>query len=138
MSSHRPRGIRPFPVGFHADAVDTLNGIAKIRFSVRSDFNITWVSAFDDEFANSAFDRHDDGCCGDRESPDKNNFLSGVWSHSNPEQGADGIWYFEMARPLVSGDPDDVDFEVGQTLRLLLAYWDADETPEGWTGGGYA
>jgi DMSO reductase family type II enzyme heme b subunit len=92
---------------------------------------------FDDEFANTAFDRHDDGCCGDRDSPNKNNFLSGVWGHSNPEQGADGTWYFEMARPLLSGDPDDADFAIGETLRLLLAYWDADETEEGWTGRGH-
>jgi hypothetical protein len=55
-----------------------------------------------------------------------------VFTHSDPVEGADGTWYFEMSRPLQTGDAQDAQFEVGATALLALAYWDADNSVEGW------
>ncbi len=38
---------------------------------------------------------------------------------------------------LQTGDPDDAQFSSGMTTYLALAYWDADETPDGWTSEGH-
>lgn len=83
---------------------------------------------FDDEYATTAFDRHDD---------DGNNLLRGVWTHTNPVADGDGTWYFEMARPLQTGDPQDAQFEAGSLVRVALAYWDPDEKDEGWEDSGH-
>ena len=42
-----------------------------------------------------------------------------------------------MSRLLNTGDPDDAQFMPGGEAFLALAYWDADETPEGWTDAGH-
>jgi hypothetical protein len=56
----------------------------------------------------------------------------GVFEHTNPVENGDGTWYFEMARPLQTGDAQDAQFVVGSTALLSLAYWDADFSFEGW------
>lgn len=60
------------------------------------------------------------------------NSLLGVFGHSNPVADGDGTWYFELRRPLQTGDPSDVQFVVGETVRLALAYWDPDAGQNGW------
>ncbi len=88
------------------------------------------VGNLDDEWADSITNRHDD---------DIANEISGSWSHTDMSaEGAPGQWIFEMKRPLVTSDSrQDVQFRVGQTYKMALAYWDGDETAEGWTDSGH-
>ncbi|MFQ5793594.1 MAG: ethylbenzene dehydrogenase-related protein [Candidatus Bipolaricaulia bacterium] len=85
---------------------------------------------FDDEYATTPFDRHDD---------DQDNKLTGAWSHTGQAggNGTPGVYIFEMSRPLQTGDPQDLQFLIGETYQLALAYWDPDETPNGWTDAGH-
>ena len=81
---------------------------------------------FDDEWATNPEVHEDD--VGDGAE----NSLLGVFSHSNPVEDAAGRWFFEMRRPLQTGDPTDAQFEVGQPTRVALAYWDPDAGQNGW------
>lgn len=81
---------------------------------------------FDDEWASEPEVHEDD--LGDGAE----NSLLGVFSHSNPLEDANGTWYFEMRRPLQTGDPLDAQFTVGGVSRLALAYWDPDAGQNGW------
>jgi len=81
---------------------------------------------FDDEYSTSPEDREDDDMAG------AENSLFGVYSHTADVNGEAGTWYFEMSRPLQTGDAGDAQFVAGGTGLLALAYWDADQTPEGW------
>jgi hypothetical protein len=87
---------------------------------------------FDDEWATSPDEREDDNGDG------AENSLLGVWSHSNPTEGGEGTWVFEIKRPLDTGDEQDAQFAVGSTALMALAYWDADQTPSGWEDDGHA
>jgi hypothetical protein len=81
---------------------------------------------FDDEWATDPETREDDNGEG------AENSLLGVFGHTNPVAGGEGTWIFEIRRPLVTGDVHDAQFAVGATAYLALAYWDADNSPEGW------
>ncbi len=81
---------------------------------------------FDDEWATNP-ETHDDDV-GDTAE----NSLLGVFSHSNPIEDGDGTWYFEMRRPLQTGDEQDAQFSVGESSQLALAYWDPDAGQNGW------
>ncbi|MFV1960422.1 MAG: ethylbenzene dehydrogenase-related protein [Acidimicrobiia bacterium] len=84
------------------------------------------VCNFDDEWATDAETREDDNAAG------AENTLFGVWKHSNPTAGTPGVWYFEMSRPLQTGDSQDAQFTAGESTLLALAYWDPDLGPDGW------
>ncbi|MEE8374936.1 MAG: ethylbenzene dehydrogenase-related protein [Acidimicrobiia bacterium] len=84
------------------------------------------VCNMDDEWATDAETREDDN------TATGENSLTGVWWHSNPVDGEPGTWYFEMSRPLQTGDEQDGQFTVGEPTLLALAYWDADFGPDGW------
>ncbi len=84
------------------------------------------VCNFDDEWATDPETRGDDFGVG------AENSLLGVWMHSNPNEDGSGFWYFEMSRPLQTGDEQDAQFAVGEPTLLALAYWDADFGPDGW------
>jgi hypothetical protein len=86
---------------------------------------------FDDEWAEVPETREDDNGSG------AENSLLGVWSHSDPTADAAGTWTFEMRRPLDTGDEYDAQFAVGETALMALAYWDPDESPEGWADDGH-
>jgi hypothetical protein len=81
---------------------------------------------FDDEWATDPETREDDNGEG------AENSLLGVFGHTNPVAGGEGTWIFEMRRLLETGDRQDAQFAVGTTAHLALAYWDADNGPEGW------
>lgn len=81
---------------------------------------------FDDEYATDPETREDDGGTG------AENSLFGVYRHTSETNGDSGTWTFEMRRPLTTGDEQDVQFSVGGTALLSLAYWDADNSIEGW------
>ncbi len=81
---------------------------------------------FDDEWATNPTTREDDN--GDTAE----NSLLGVWTHTASTIGEDGTWTFEMQRPMQTGDAQDAQFSVGSTARLAVAYWDADNGPDGW------
>jgi len=80
----------------------------------------------DDEYATGPEDREDD------DSATAENSLLGQWTHTASVQDEDGTWTFELSRPLVTGDSQDVQFAVGESVLMGVAYWDADNTPEGW------
>ena len=81
---------------------------------------------FDDEWSTDPSTREDDNGAG------AENSLLGVFGHSNPVADGEGTWIFEMRRPLQTGDAGDGQFAVGETELMALAYWDADNSPEGW------
>ncbi len=86
---------------------------------------------FDDEWANSTSNRFDDTMM---------NELCGVWSHTNMSaENATGTWIFEMRRTLTTSDTldEDYQFSAGDTVGMSFAYWDADQTPAGWTAWGH-
>ncbi len=87
----------------------------------------------DDEYAETPEDLEDDG------TVQAENSLVGVWEHTGRAQGqgAPGTWIFEMSRPLNTGDPQDAQLVLGGTANMALAYWDADETADGWTEVGH-
>ncbi len=92
---------------------------------------------FDDEFAADPEDREDDG--GGDDNPSADNSLTGVWEHTGRASGpgAEGVWIFEMSRPLQTGDPEDAQFESGGVAAIALAYWDPDESAVGWSDSGH-
>ncbi len=80
----------------------------------------------DDEWATDPSTNEDDA------GPLAENSLLGVFTHSNPIDGGEGTWFFEMSRPLKTGDPQDAQFTVGGVAHLALAYWDPDARDDGW------
>lgn len=93
---------------------------------------------FDDEFASEPEAREDDGGA-DVANATAENSLLGVWEHTarSSGAGAEGTWIFEMSRPLQTGDSEDAQFASGDTILVALAYFDADESLEGWTDTGH-
>jgi len=93
----------------------------------------------DDEYAPNPEDREDDGGGDVPNNPTGENSLAGVWTHTAADAGAgaEGVWIFEMSRPLQTGDTQDAQFAGGGKAYLALAYWDPNETVEGWTGAGH-
>jgi hypothetical protein len=91
----------------------------------------------DDEYAPNPEDREDDGGGDTPNNPTGENSLSGVWTHTAAAAGGDGTWIFEMSRPLQTGDTQDAQFASGEKVYIGLAYWDPNETVEGWTGAGH-
>jgi hypothetical protein len=84
----------------------------------------------DDEYSTDPETREDDGKAGEAGAE---NSLLGVWMHTGyPVSESDGTWYFEMSRPLQTGDAQDAQFTVGGTGLLAMAYWDPDVSFEGW------
>ena len=81
---------------------------------------------FDDEWSTDPETREDDNGDG------AENSLLGVFTHSNPVDDGDGTWVFEMSRPLQTGDGQDAQFAAGEIVKMALAYWDADNSVEGW------
>jgi hypothetical protein len=90
----------------------------------------------DDEYSTTPEMREDDGG-GDEANEAAENSLLGSWSHSAAEIGGDGNWVFEMARPLSTGDPQDASWEAGGMAELVLAWWDPNESGEGWSDAGH-
>lgn len=92
----------------------------------------------DDEYATDPETREDDGG-GDAVNAAAENSLAGVWEHTARAEGvgADGTWIFEMSRPLQNGDSQDAQFASGGTALVAIAYFDADETLEGWSDTGH-
>ncbi|MEE8421752.1 MAG: ethylbenzene dehydrogenase-related protein, partial [Dehalococcoidia bacterium] len=87
----------------------------------------------DDEYATLTDEREDDAA---------DNSITGSWDHTGRADGpeAAGIWVFEMARPLQTGDPQDAQFVLGGTALITLAYWDGNEGREkdgGWSDAGH-
>ena len=89
------------------------------------------VCNFDDEWSTDPENREDDN------TATGENSLTGVWGHSNAVEGGAGDWYFEISRPLQTGDEQDAQFTVGESTQLALAYWDPSSTPEGWEDDGH-
>jgi len=81
---------------------------------------------FDDEWSTDPGNREDDNGTG------AENSLFGVFGHSNPVADGEGTWTFEIRRPLQTGDATDFQVTAGQSALMGVAYWDADNSPEGW------
>jgi hypothetical protein len=80
----------------------------------------------DDEWATDPSTNEDDA------GPLAENSLLGAFSHTNPVEDGEGTWFFEVGRPLQTGDPQDAQFTVGGVAHLALAYWDPDARDDGW------
>lgn len=80
----------------------------------------------DDEWATDPETNEDDDGDG------AENSLLGVFSHSNPVEDGAGTWFFEIRRPLQTGDAQDAQFVAGGTGLLAMAYWDPDAGDNGW------
>jgi hypothetical protein len=86
----------------------------------------------DDEFAVSPFCRFDDN------DSAAGNEWSGSWSHSNPVEGGEGVYRFEIARTLATASSvSDAQMVVGGTYEFGIAFWDPFETDVGWTDAGH-
>lgn len=81
---------------------------------------------FDDEWSTDPETREDDN------TADGENSLLGVYHHSSETNGDAGTWTFEIRRPLQTGDSQDAQFAPDDTALMALAYWDADNSVEGW------
>ena len=90
----------------------------------------------DDEYATTPEEREDDGE-GDAPTPNGENSLTGVWTHTAAAPGGDGTWIFEMSRPLSTGDPQDAQLTSGDTAYIAIAYWDPKESATGWSDAGH-
>ena len=86
----------------------------------------------DDEYGAGPFCRPDD------DDANAANEWAGAWSHSNPVEGEDGIYTFEISRLLTTAsDVSDAQFEAGKTYDFGIAYWDPFQTEFGWTAAGH-
>lgn len=90
------------------------------------------VANKDDEYGAASFCRPDD------DDADAANEWSGAWSHTDPVDGQDGIYRFEVARLLTTASSaTDAQMEVGGSYKFGIAYWDPFETEAGWTAAGH-
>jgi hypothetical protein len=86
----------------------------------------------DDEYGASPYCRPDD------DDSTASNDWTGSWSHSNPIEGQDGVYRFEIARTLsTSSSLTDTQMSPGNTYQFGIAYWSPYETDLGWTGAGH-
>jgi len=86
----------------------------------------------DDEYGATPFCRPDD------EGVSSGNEWAGAWSHSNPEEGASGVYRFELSRSLTTAsNTTDAQIAPGKTYDFGIAYWDPYETEFGWTDPGH-
>ncbi|MBN1577255.1 MAG: hypothetical protein JW913_11925, partial [Chitinispirillaceae bacterium] len=67
---------------------------------------------------------------------------AGAWETdggSNVTGGADSVsgaaWEFELAKPMASGDANDLGITSGQEVGILFRYYDADNTIDYWWSG---
>jgi len=92
----------------------------------------------DDEYSTKPVNREDDGG-GDVANAAAENGLTGVWDHTGRASGdgAAGTWIFEFSRPLQTGDPQDAQFASGSTAHIALAFFDPNESPDGWSDAGH-
>ncbi len=72
-------------------------------------------------------------------TPQGENSVAGAWEHTGRTAGpgTPGTWIFELSRPLDTQDPQDARLTLGGKANVALAYWDPDETPDGWTEVGH-
>ena len=91
------------------------------------------VANNDDEYGVSPFCRFDDD-----DSLAANDW-EGAWSHTNPIEGEEGVYQFEIARVLRTASTySDSQYTAGSTYSFGIAYWDPYETEEdGWSDAGH-
>jgi hypothetical protein len=84
------------------------------------------VANNDDEYAVSSTCRFDD------DDADAASDWSGSWSHSNPVDGGEGVYRFELSRALTTTSVlTDKQFAADDTYSFGIALWDPFETAEG-------
>ena len=90
------------------------------------------VANLDDSYAVGPFCRpKDDGA-------NAGNEWIGAWSHSNPVEGEDGVYRFEIARTMTtSSSATDAQMAPGGTYEFGIAWFDPYETDAGWTPWGH-
>jgi hypothetical protein len=91
------------------------------------------VANKDDECAVNSFCRFDD------DGEGAGNEWSGAWAHSNPTEGEDGTYTFELSRLLQTGSPKtDNQLASGGTYSFGIAFWDPyDNEDSGWSAPGH-
>lgn len=60
------------------------------------------------------------------------NEWAGAWSHTDPTDGANGTYIFELSRLLSTKSTEtDVQLEAGGTYSFGFAFWDPNESTDG-------
>lgn len=117
--------------------LDTLAGVktgGSKNLSAGANFG-DGVANMDDEWANTAEDRHDDN-----DQATSENSYEGSWSHSSggTTNGTNGDWIFEISRKLDTGDIHDAAFAEGETIEVAIAFWTPNEhTNMRWSDDGH-
>ncbi len=88
------------------------------------------IGGLDDEFASTPFDRHDD--VGE-------NGWTGVWDHTTTTytNGDAGKYIFEYSRSMNAAEDTDASYKDGGESEIFFAYWNPQETGDGWTANGH-
>lgn len=85
-----------------------------------------------DEFAASPYCRLED-----KESNGSNDWY-GAWKHTNPTEGMDGTYIFELSRPLSTASATtDAQYLAGGAYDVGVAFWDPNESADGWSDPGH-
>ena len=120
-----------------------INGVPDTCNSYLVDIGAHWqlpstqqgvVYTISDESAVHAYCRTDD------ENIGGGNEWSGAWVHSNNSTTVeDGAYYvFELSRPLKTGSATtDSQLAAGDTYEFGLAFWDPNQTVDGWSDNGH-
>ena len=73
----------------------------------------------------------------DKEVDAAGNAWTGAWMHSNPTNGTDGEYTFELKRALTNNDPNDAQFKMNAKNEITIAFWDPFQSVNGWTDDGH-
>jgi hypothetical protein len=118
-------------LGAHWELVTTTMGV-EYPMDTTSGSGADAVANKDDKYAVAPFCRIAD------DDANAGNEWAGAWSHSNPVEGEDGVYRFEIARTLKTASTvTDAQMEVGGSYKFGIAYWDPFETEAGWTAAGH-
>ena len=116
-------------IGAHWELAGTVQGV---EYSMNDLTGDDEVANKDDEYAVSPYCRLDD------DDMNAGNEWSGAWLHTNPVDGELGTYVFEMSRLLTTpSTKTDAQMEAGGTYEIGVAFWDPNESMEGWSDAGH-
>lgn len=66
------------------------------------------------------------------------NEWAGAWAHTQPSDGSNGTYIFELSRLLTTASAQtDAQLQIGNTYSFGVAFWDPWETEDGWSDPGH-
>jgi hypothetical protein len=82
----------------------------------------------DDEYSVNPYCRFDD------DDAEAGNEWAGAWAHTNPVDGGEGVYKFELSRLLqTNSTTTDAQMTPGETYSFGVAYWDPNQRETGWS-----